>query len=747
MKSIYDSTYVGTVLRAFDGRKEGGKQAVWKVEASWVLPGHPEGQRYSVRRQDVHLQQPAPNPITTVANFPDSINHRDIPTRGSTTYRPSAANNPPSSAAASSASTAAAAAAAGTGTGAQKRAHDGGDSNDIAGSGRRRRRSGASGGQQKDAGTFDNEQDALDWLGPPPSPAGAKIGSAGMAFVAGENGQHRVVSINHGTKWTAASSQTVYGDVVKTPPSMPWYQMTPLGDKVGPGARDFESMSRLDAFLLMFPPAQLDLVQKLTEEKLRAKNPEDRLTKQELIKFFGICLLITRTNYSGDRHGLWDGGNVHSKYLPSYDFNKTGMGRNRFDAIWYALTWSRQPTEKPQDMSSKRYRWMLLDDHIRNYNEHRAKTFSPGGELVIDETIVRWYGLCGAYVNIGLPQYVEMERKPDNGMELQDVACVESKVMLQLKVVDAAEEEARREKDLDLPESYTGLKHGTKVTLELVEPWNRTGRLLVGDSYFGSVECARELKKLDFDAILNVKNSHTEFPLQYLDAQVMGRRGDRYALVSFDEETGRPQLIAWAWMDRNRRFFVSTCCGLAEGTEIFRERYRQTSEDPQADAERVAIEVRQPKAVETYYNGAGVIDGINKTHAAELRADRCLATKDWARRANFGVWGQSCVDSMNVYQPVVHPDLRDASSDIFFSHLADEMIDNNVGVRATRRRVSSEADDDGEAETGTETAAARPMILRQTIVKKKKEPKSSSKKGCEMCFLNHCRKEHGDLTA
>ncbi|KAL9183975.1 hypothetical protein ACHAXT_002061 [Thalassiosira profunda] len=647
----YNKTYLrGTVLRAFDGRKEGGKQAVWKVEASWVLPGHPEGQRYSVRRQDVHLQQPAPNPITTVANFPDSINHRDVPTRGSTTYRPSAANNPPSSAAASSASTAAAAAAAGTG--AQKRAHDGGDSNDTTGSGRRRRRSGASGGQQKRADTFDSEQDALDWLGPPPSPAGAKI--AGL-FVAGENGKHRVVSINHGTKWTAASSQTVYGDVVKTPPSMLWYQMTPLGDKVGPGARDFESMTRLDAFLLMFPPAQLDLLQKLTEEKLRAKNPDDRLTKQELIKFFGICLLITRTNYSGDRHGLWDGGNVHSKYLPQYDFNKTGMGRNRFDAIWYALTWSRQPSEKPQGMSSKRYRWMLLDDHIRNYNEHRAKTFSPGGELVIDETIVRWYGLGGAYyVNIGLPQYVEMERKPDNGMELQDVVCVASKVMLQLKV----------------------------------------------------------------------------------------------------------------------------------GTEIFRERYRQTSEDPQADAERVAIEVQQPKAMETYYNGAGVIDGINKTRAAELRSDRCLATKDWARRANFGVWGQSCVDSMNVYQPVVHPDLRDASSDIFFSHLADEMIDNNVGVRATRRRVSSEADDDGETETETAAATARPMILRQTIVKKKKEPKrsgqgrcgdpnctkqstlvcnlcthpsdanqkqfwfcSSSKKGCEMCFLNHCRKEHGDLTA
>ena len=177
----YNKTYLrGTVLRAFDGRKEGGKQAVWKVEASWVLPGHPEGQRYSVRRQDVHLQQPAPNPITTVANFPDSINHRDVPTRGSTTYRPSAANNPPISAAASSASAVAAAAAADTW--AQKRAHDGGDSNDTTGSGRRRRRSGASGGQQKHSGTFDSEQDRLNWMGPPPSPAGASKGENGALF-------------------------------------------------------------------------------------------------------------------------------------------------------------------------------------------------------------------------------------------------------------------------------------------------------------------------------------------------------------------------------------------------------------------------------------------------------------------------------------------------------------------------------------------------------------------------------------
>ena len=90
------------------------------------------------------------------------------------------------------------------------------------------------------------------------------------------------------------------------------------------------------------------------------------------------------------------------------------MSRNRFDDIWYAVRWSRQPPEQPDGMSSERYRWILINDFVANINKYRQRTFVPGGRLEADETVVRWYGKGGAFVDAGLPMYLALERKPDN---------------------------------------------------------------------------------------------------------------------------------------------------------------------------------------------------------------------------------------------------------------------------------------------------------------------------------------------
>ena len=98
----YNKTYIwGVVQEAFDGRKKEGKgNAVWKLKVKWYYPGHPEGQVWEIRRQDAHLEQPQANPTTTVGNFADSIDHRDVPMKGSTTYLASASNDGPPNAAA-----------------------------------------------------------------------------------------------------------------------------------------------------------------------------------------------------------------------------------------------------------------------------------------------------------------------------------------------------------------------------------------------------------------------------------------------------------------------------------------------------------------------------------------------------------------------------------------------------------------------------------------------------------------------
>ena len=89
-------------------------------------------------------------------------------------------------------------------------------------------------------------------------------------------------------------------------------------------------------------------------------------------------------------------------------------------------------------MSSDRYRWMLIHDFFTNINEHRMRTFE---RLEANETVVRWYGKGVTFVNAGLLMHLALERKPDNGGEIQNLADVASGIMLRLKIVKSAKEE------------------------------------------------------------------------------------------------------------------------------------------------------------------------------------------------------------------------------------------------------------------------------------------------------------------
>jgi len=116
-------------------------------------------------------------------------------------------------------------------------------------------------------------------------------------------------------------------------------------------------------------------------------------------------------------------------------------------------------------------------------------------------------------------------------------------------------------------------------------------------------------------------------------------------LASIDEETGKTELIAISWVDRNRRFFVTTTCGIGEGEDVFHKRLRQLGKSGRVPPDKVIIEVVQPNAIATYYKGAGTIDWHNRIRTDELRMDRNLATRHWDKRFNLGVLGIICVDA------------------------------------------------------------------------------------------------------
>jgi hypothetical protein len=132
----------------------------------------------------------------------------------------------------------------------------------------------------------------------------------------------------------------------------------------------------------MFPPDQLATIVTLTSEHLIGLDKEnttpgdikDPTTPGEILKLFGVLILITRYEFSS-RASLWS-KTAPTKYQPAPSFGRTGMSRHRLDSVWAAIRFSKQPDVRPQHLSSEAYRWLLVDGFVDAFNSYRETNFS-----------------------------------------------------------------------------------------------------------------------------------------------------------------------------------------------------------------------------------------------------------------------------------------------------------------------------------------------------------------------------------
>ena len=176
--------------------------------------------------------------------------------------------------------------------------------------------------------------------------------------------------------------------------------------------------------------------------------------------------------------------------------------------------------------------------------------------------------------------------------------------------------------------------HGTAVLMRLVRPWAGTDRIVCADSYFASVATALALKEAGLRFTGVVKNAHRRFPLASLASRELGARGDHLSMVHLDA-TGRPDMLALVWVDRERRYFVSTAGICQPGTSYERLRWREMEDG--TGAHRVALTVRQPEVAQLYYGCCSQIDRHNRCRQDDQRLERKLGTHDWSMRVNISL--------------------------------------------------------------------------------------------------------------
>jgi hypothetical protein len=330
-----------------------------------------------------------------------------------------------------------------------------------------------------------------------------------------------------------------------------------------------------------------------------------------------------------------------------------------------------------------------VQDFVDRFNEYRKASFIPSESICVDESMSRWYGQGGSWINHGLPMYVAIDRKPENGCEIQNSACGTSGVMLRLKLVQGGghgnDEGVEDDDDDDDGVGVLSLSHGGKICLDLVAPWIDTDRIVCADSYFASVSTAVALKKRGLRFIGVVKTAHRAFPKSTLGSIELFNRGDRRALITTIDDV---EVLALVWLDRDRRMFVSTCKSTRHGKPYTRRRWRQVDQRPNADPEVVELTIPQPKLCETYYSTCAAIDQHNRCRQDDLQLEKKIKTIHWHRRVAISLFGICVVDAWLVYKAAQNRDQERQAQRSFYEQLAEELIENTFDTRAGRRRMS-----------------------------------------------------------
>ena len=206
-----------------------------------------------------------------------------------------------------------------------------------------------------------------------------------------------------------------------------------------------------------------------------------------------------------------------------------------------------------------------------------------------NESMSRLHGLGGDWVDSCLPTYRAIDRKPENGCEIKTSACGRSGIMLRLEIVKSPIDDEREH-------HHTEMSHGTALTHRLVAPWMHTNRIVCADSYFASVETAHTLYKSGMRFIGVIKTAHRGFPLAHLGSTPMNSRGTWTSMTTTFSDTNC-EIGAVLWVDRERRYFVTTVGTTLHGTTIYRDRWRRVGNE----SRRTVTETAIPAVAETYY--------------------------------------------------------------------------------------------------------------------------------------------------
>lgn len=223
------------------------------------------------------------------------------------------------------------------------------------------------------------------------------------------------------------------------------------------------------------------------------------------------------------------------------------------------------------------------------------------------------------------------------------------------------------------------------LTLRMVKPFFSSSRVLIADSWFGSVACALALFQHGLFAVMNVKTATKGYPKEELLAEVdeikgrgeanraarRARRGKQIAFIrTFEVGSRQVTLTAGGHNKKVPLLLIATAKSMLPGEE--HKKFWQVSK-ADGTVEVHSIRTPQPQMHQLYRKWMNVVDLHNKLRQGVVSMADVWQTKSWHERhfaEGIGLW------EVNVYKTLVYfyPKWHSLSHGEFRARLAWAML-------------------------------------------------------------------------
>jgi Transposase IS4 len=289
-----------------------------------------------------------------------------------------------------------------------------------------------------------------------------------------------------------------------------------------------------DTYKLFLTPEIIDSIVLQTNREARRRirawnerNPENQhaewkpVNDNEIVAFIGLCILagVYRANHE-PQSSLWSEREGRPVFIAT-------MSRTRFRDI---MKYMRFDDKATRDERLNHDKLAALRDLWTMFTVQLPKFFVPGGDLCVDEQLVAYRGKCK------FRQYIP-SKPAKYGIKIWWCCDAVTSYPLTADIYLGRQEGTERE---------TG--QGARVVKQLVSAWRHSGRNVVADNFFSSVDLAEQLLSDQLTYVGTIRSNKPHVP-----EAMKARRGrqelsslfgfhDQLTLVSFVPKPGKAVL-------------------------------------------------------------------------------------------------------------------------------------------------------------------------------------------------------------